>query len=303
MNPVLTFETGGLAVHVTTYRFFMLAAAATVVGLGLLIAARRGLPWRQSLPCLLAAAAAVPVGARLFDLATKPDLYGEHPERLVATDLAGFSMFGGLILAAATGTLVCRWLRLDLARMADSVAPGLALGIALMRVGCFEAGCCFGKAADLPWAVIFPRGSEAHLHQIVGSGWLALAAEPRPVHPTQLYELSAALAGALLTSLLISRGVANGSAFLALVAWYSAFRLLNHLLRVPGAGLAVPEWFYPALYATTGLVALGALLWSAGRLHSIAGSIAGSDFCPWIRRNGILLPTASQSSEDPQRAR
>lgn len=48
----------------------------------------------------------------------------------------------------------------------DLVAPSFMLGLALGRIGCFLNGCCFGGVCDLPWAVRFPPGSLAHMHQI-----------------------------------------------------------------------------------------------------------------------------------------
>jgi phosphatidylglycerol:prolipoprotein diacylglycerol transferase len=56
----------------------------------------------------------------------------------------------------------------------DIMAPSLALGQALGRMGCFFAGCCYGKTCDLPWAVTFTRPD-------------TLAPIGIPIHPTQLY--------------------------------------------------------------------------------------------------------------------
>jgi phosphatidylglycerol:prolipoprotein diacylglycerol transferase len=49
----------------------------------------------------------------------------------------------------------------------------LLIGQGIGRIGCFFAGCCHGKACDLPWAVTFPNASPPANY---------------PVHPTQLYE-------------------------------------------------------------------------------------------------------------------
>lgn len=260
MHPVLTLAVGEWYLHVTSYRLFFLLAAASTIGLGLAVAIRRGLPWRRSLILVLATAMAIPVGARLLDLATKPEIYQREPRLLWSLDLNGLSMYGGLALAAATGVLLCRVLGLDLARMADSVAPGLGVGLAVMRMGCFMAGCCFGKETDLPWGVTFPHASNSHIHQVLQNALLFRPSDPLPVHPTQLYELLAALGAAVLALWLMRRGVPDGSAFLAGVCWFCAFRLVNHQLRVPGGALAAPEWFYPALYTLLLVVAGAALL-------------------------------------------
>jgi phosphatidylglycerol:prolipoprotein diacylglycerol transferase len=54
-----------------------------------------------------------------------------------------------------------------------AASPGLALGHAIGRVGCFLVGDDYGRPSTLPWAVAFPRG---------------LPPTDIPVHPTQLYE-------------------------------------------------------------------------------------------------------------------
>ncbi|MBW2099219.1 MAG: prolipoprotein diacylglyceryl transferase, partial [Deltaproteobacteria bacterium] len=52
--------------------------------------------------------------------------------------------------------------------------PSLALGHFFGRLGCFSAGCCYGKLPDLPWAVTFTNPD-------------SLAPLGVPLHPTQLY--------------------------------------------------------------------------------------------------------------------
>jgi phosphatidylglycerol:prolipoprotein diacylglycerol transferase len=78
-------------------------------------------------------------------------------------------------------------------RMADSAAPAVAIGVVIGRVGCFLNGCCHGKVSDLPWAVQFPAGSHAWVHQL-NLGLLAPEARwSLPVHPTQIYSSIASL--------------------------------------------------------------------------------------------------------------
>jgi phosphatidylglycerol:prolipoprotein diacylglycerol transferase len=48
----------------------------------------------------------------------------------------------------------------------DLLAPGMLLGLALGRIGCFMNGCCFGGPCDLPWAVRFPAGSPPYVRQV-----------------------------------------------------------------------------------------------------------------------------------------
>ena len=260
MNPVLSLTLGGWQINTSSYRLFFILAAAATIGLSMVVAHHRGLPTRRCLGCLLPMAAAVPIGARLMDAATKRDLYMEDPSRLWAVDLTGFSMFGGLLLASLVGIVACRRLRIDLVRLADSVAPALGIGIALMRVGCFEAGCCFGEVCDLPWAVTFPAGSEAHLYQLLSSGTIFSLGSPLPVHPTQLYEAAAGLTGSGLALWILAGKRMEGTAFLFFAGWYSGFRLVNHVFRAAGSSLTVSDQFYPILYTAVLLAAAATLI-------------------------------------------
>jgi phosphatidylglycerol---prolipoprotein diacylglyceryl transferase len=257
MNPTLGFALGEQQLQVASYSLLLSLGALVASAGGFTLAVRWGLPWPRVLACLLAAALAAPVGARLLDAATKPVLYLQEPDRLWRADFEGFSMLGGLLLAGAAGATACRLLSLPAARMADAVAPALWVGVGLARAGCYLAGCCFGEVTSVPWGVTFPLGSPAHLHQLVHS---LRPLPPLPVHPTQLYEMAAALACAALAAGLIRLKVPEGAPFLASVCAFAAFRLVNHQFRLPGPALAVPEEFYPALYLLILVTTAGALL-------------------------------------------
>jgi len=102
----------------------------------------------------------------------------------------GLIFYGGLLgAAAAVAVVVRRQRQWRFGRVADALAPGLALGHAVGRLGCFLAGCCYGK----PWdaGLRFPRGSVAfdELAATLPAG----ATETPPLHPTQLYEAAGEL--------------------------------------------------------------------------------------------------------------
>ena len=96
----------------------------------------------------------------------------------------GFVFFGGFIAASLTTVVYARAKKLSLGKVADALAPSVALGHAFGRLGCFFEGCCYGKACTLPWAVKLPAP-----HVMTGI----------PVHPTELYEAAGnfAIFGAL----------------------------------------------------------------------------------------------------------
>ncbi len=88
---------------------------------------------------------------------------------------------GGLILALVVAFFYMRRNKLPLLQTADCFAPGIAIGHAIGRLGCFAAGCCWGKECALPWAVTFHNPD----------AW-ALTGVPleTPIHPSQLYEFT-----------------------------------------------------------------------------------------------------------------
>ena len=254
MCPILPVRLWDPPVRLASYSLLLLLGMITTLASGWALARRQGLPGWRVLICLLLMAVSAPVGGRLFYAATHRELFLQEPGLLWSLDLGHLTMFGTLVLAMVTGLLAARWLSLDVVRLADALSPGLGLGIAISRVGCFLAGCCFGRTTSVPWAVTFPPGSDAHAYQVV-TNLNVLFTGRQPVHPTQLYESAAALCGAVLAIVVLRSKATPGSAFLAFLGWYAAFRAANEFLRAPSLGSSAPHWFFPALY---GFVALAA---------------------------------------------
>ncbi|WP_054693749.1 prolipoprotein diacylglyceryl transferase [Syntrophomonas palmitatica] len=253
MHPYININLAGHELALRSYTVFMLAAAAAAVSLGCLFAARRGLPRGKTLVWAVVTAAAMLPGARIMYALTHMNIIRSQPELLWAVSPAGFSLYGGLILAAIVGWAGCCILKLPLWRMADTFVIGLAFGLALLRVGCYLNGCCFGQVTELPWGVVFPPGSFAHNYQLAAGQKGALLfglplVGPLPVHPTQLYELAAALFGALLAAYILRQRKKDGCAFLTFVIWFTGFRFLNRFLRAAPLPSHKTGLFEPVLY-------------------------------------------------------
>jgi phosphatidylglycerol:prolipoprotein diacylglycerol transferase len=118
------------------------------------------------------------LGAKLLMIALDPE-YRAHPLEIfsMATLQSAGIFFGGLVLALVFAFFYMRAQGLPVFSTADIFAPGLALGHGIGRLGCFAAGCCWGKPTHLPWAVTFTS-------QDTTTG-VPLGI---PLHPTQLYE-------------------------------------------------------------------------------------------------------------------
>ena len=143
--------------------------------------------------------------------------------------------------------------------MADAVAPALAVGITLGRIGCFLGGCCYGSVCDRPWAVRFPKGTHAWLGQIE-QGILPPAAEfSLPVHPTQLY---AALSGVIILAILCAyfpRRRRDGEVMALLMILYPLTRWPIESLR--GDETAVFAGMTLSQNISVGLLLLGLVFW------------------------------------------
>jgi len=106
---------------------------------------------------------------------------------------SGLVWYGGFI-GGALAVLFRLWqLKLPIWKFADGIAPALALGYAIGRVGCFLVGDDYGAPTNAPWAVAFPRGAPpSTAGNLRAFGVDVPASTPDSavlaVHPTQLYE-------------------------------------------------------------------------------------------------------------------
>jgi phosphatidylglycerol:prolipoprotein diacylglycerol transferase len=103
----------------------------------------------------------------------------------VATLQAAGVWQGGLVLAILVAILYIRQNKLPFLETFDAFAPGVALGHAIGRIGCFAAGCCWGNECSLPWAVTFHNPEAAELTGVPLG---------KALHPSQLYEMLTELA-------------------------------------------------------------------------------------------------------------
>ena len=258
MKPILfTLSLFGDLVVVKAYSFFMiLALIAAMVGIYYFLK-KQGWSARSALFLLVVTGVSSFIGARLLHLLTNYFYYQKNFSQLFSISFTRFSILGGILFATLAAFVVCSFFKKDFWRAADAAAIVLGISIAITRVGCFLNGCCFGKETTLPWAEGFSFFSFAHQHQLAEG--ITTLFNVLPVHPTQLYEMVAALIGAGFAYWCYRKKITAGVAILGFTMWFCAFRLVNYYLRVLPATFDAPGWFYPVLYLTI-IVASGALL-------------------------------------------
>jgi len=105
------------------------------------------------------------IGARVFYIIEYRDDF-ETLSSLLNFTKGGLVVYGSVIGGVLGLLIFVIRHKLPLMATLDLMAPGFMLGLAIGRLGCFLNGCCFGGVCELPWAVEFPVGSPAHVHQI-----------------------------------------------------------------------------------------------------------------------------------------
>lgn len=172
----------------------------------------------------------------------------------------GIVLYGSL-LGAAAGFVAYRCLRwFPVLPMLDALAPAMAFGVAIGRLGCFLNGCCYGDACNLPWAVRFPKDSPAWFSEVSRNLIPPDADHSLWLHPTQLYSTVDGLILFLLLSAYYPLRRRDGAVFGLLLLTYPITRfLVEHLRNDEGifaAGMTISQ------VVSVALLAFGAVFWA-----------------------------------------
>jgi phosphatidylglycerol:prolipoprotein diacylglycerol transferase len=181
MHPIL-FSIGTWPV----YSYGVLLALAYLAGLQLAVvrARRAGVDPAKMMDFGIYLIIAALVGAKLMLVAVDFNYFRAQPRELLSLVRAGGVFYGGLIAAFTTGLWLVGRYRLPVWTTADLVAPGIALGHVIGRVGCLLAGCCYGRETSVRWAITFTDPIAA-----LNVGTPLHTA----LHPTQVYDAGAEL--------------------------------------------------------------------------------------------------------------
>lgn len=128
----------------------------------------------------------------------------------------GLVFYGGLIGATISGMLYLHWKKLPLWKVADIMAPSIALGYVFGRIGCLTKGCCYGRSCEMPWAIRFPADHPTH---------------GAPVHPTEIYDSLLNLGFYLFLAWLFRRRKFDGQIFAAYLIGYAILRSFVEYFR------------------------------------------------------------------------
>lgn len=215
IDPVLvTF--GTLAVR--WYGVMISLGILAGVLLGLRMARARDIDPDDTLSVVLWAIPSAFIGARLLHVIDAWQYYTTYPLQILAIQEGGLAIYGGLLGGLAGGAWAARRKGVLSWSLLDAAAPGMILGQAIGRVGCFVNGDHQGSPTYLPWAT-------AYVHP--GS----MAPDSLPRHPTQVYEGIYDLAILALLLLIGRRVKVDGVVFTVYALAYSFGRFWISALR------------------------------------------------------------------------
>jgi phosphatidylglycerol:prolipoprotein diacylglycerol transferase len=161
----------------------------------------------------------------------------------------GLVFYGGLVGATLAGIFYIRLKKLPLWKVADILAPSIALGYVFGRIGCLLNGCCYGRACNLPWAIRFPADNP-------------LNPPTFPVHPTEIYDSLLNLGLYAFLAWLYRRKKFDGQVFGVYLVCYAVLRSFVEMFRgdYPEYQHYLGGWATPAHLASILILAVGLVL-------------------------------------------
>lgn len=223
MHPTLfeipiSFFGRNLAVH--AYGFFIAVGFVTGVWLSMREARKVGEDPEKVLDAAFWLLVAGLLGSRVIFIFVNWDDYARDPLAMLRVWEGGLVWYGGFLGAVAAGWIYVRKHRMNFWRLADIVIPSVPLGHAFGRLGCFSAGCCWGRecAADFALRVQFNHPD-------------SLAPRHVPLHPVQLYEAFGETIIFFALVLMRGRKRFDGQVMLVYMTLYPVLRSIVEIFR------------------------------------------------------------------------
>ena len=255
MHPIL-FHIGGINI----YSYGVLVASGVLAGLWW---ARRQAPragldpdkvWNMGIYTVLVALLLAKVWLILSDW----DYYVANPRDIFSlnTFQSGGTFYGGIVGAILMIVLYSYFQKMPLLPVMDTIVAGLPLGHGIGRLGCFAAGCCYGKPTTVAWGVVFTNPAAAQL-----------AGTPLGVHlhPTQLYEAAAEFLNFLILVWIGKRQRFTGQIIATYFLLYGVERGTIEFFRGdPGRTMMFHDTVSLMQIVSLCLIVTGAFLWWRG---------------------------------------
>jgi len=249
---------------VTTYGIFLAVGMLLALFVTARLAQQDGLPKERIYDLGLWTLVGGLVGSKLLMYLVEPDV------QLLSLDFlrSGGVFYGGLLGGFFAVVLLVHRYKLPFWKTADAFAPGVALGQAFGRQGCFSAGCCWGKPTDLPWGVHFSQAG----HEYTGVPIYTADGLDAYLHPTQLYESFLMFGVFALLYYLHRKKKFDGQILILYGIIYSIIRFSIEFIRDDPRGDLLGFTTATGLSTSQGvslIVAIGSLIFLIWRLNAL----------------------------------
>jgi phosphatidylglycerol:prolipoprotein diacylglycerol transferase len=231
MYPEL-FSIGPLTIH--AYGLFVVIGLTVALLVAIRMGKAQGVKSEQVLDMGLIMILCAIIGSRLTYVFMNFSFYKDRPLEIFKIWEGGLVFSGGLVFVVPVMLWYLRRHHLSLWKTGDLCAPAIAIGQSIGRIGCFMAGCCYGKPTDVVWGVIFTHPK-------------SLAPQNISLHPTQLYSSLSGLIIFVVLMVLNAKKQFEGQVFLWFLILHSTARLFIERFRgddrglIPGTDMSVTQ--------------------------------------------------------------
>lgn len=220
MFPVLV-KIGPVTIH--TYGFLFAIGILSGILLSLRLAKKQNVDPKIMVDLLFYIILIALLGAKIFLFFSEFKFYLKNPGQIKNLITSGGTFYGGLIFAIVFAIWFIKKHKLNYATMADIVSPSIALGHFFGRLGCFSAGCCYGRPAGDSFLGITFSSQYAHNHTGVPLG--------TSLYPTQLMESILNLINFIILFLIFKKKKFDGQIFSLYIFNYSLIRFFMEFFR------------------------------------------------------------------------
>lgn len=160
------------------------------------------------------------VGGRAFHVVFEElGYYLQNPSKIFAVWEGGYTFYGSVFGSMLGMVTYCLLKRISYLAILEIGSEACAFGLFTGRIGCFLAGCCWGKPTTMPWGVVFSNPeSFTTVHNL-------------PLHPSQLYESFGALLIFLYTRWNFNHRKYAGQIFFHAIFIYGILRFIVEFFR------------------------------------------------------------------------
>lgn len=214
------FEIGPITIH--TYGFMLALGVAFGLCFLFIQGKKQGLNAPKLVDMAFYTIITALIGAKAVLFFGNIAYYTKYPSELFSLARSGGVFQGGLVFGFVFALWYLHKHKIPTWKTADIIGPALALGHGFGRLGCFSAGCCYGRECTVPWGVVF---RDEYAHDLIGMPMGQL------LHPVQLYEAALNFINFLILFFLLKKKKFDGQIFSLYIINYSLIRYFVEFYR------------------------------------------------------------------------